>query len=275
MNEQEIQKLRDAGFTDNDIREYMDTQPGLSSQPTAVRATEELDPTAPSETLARARGAGVATEGRPSSFFGDIATAAPILAGQYAVPIAAALGGGAALYGANQMRQGMQARAGAQTATAAAQQAQAQAMMEQARASQMQAQGLQERFAQRQATQVARAAPPTSQILGPNGQPMRPMGAPTAPAPMAAPAPTAPAPMAAPAASAAPTSWMQKAMQMASTYGPAATRALGGAGAALYPSTLNTGEQETLNRLYPEREAERAARINAMSPEERRRLGIR
>jgi hypothetical protein len=82
---------------------------------------------------------------------------------------------------------------------------------------------------------------------------------------------TAPAPGAAPAAP----SWMQKAMQMASTYGPAATRALGGAGAALYPSTLNTGEQETLNRLYPSREAERAARIRAMSPEERKRLGVK
>jgi hypothetical protein len=93
-------------------------------------------------------------------------------------------------------------------------------------------------------------------------------------APGTSPAPAAPAPTAPGAAPAAP-SWMQKAMQMASTYGPAATRALGGTGAALYPSTLNTGEQETLNKLYPTREAEKAARIRAMSPQERKRLGVK
>jgi len=197
MNEQEIQKLRDAGFTDNDIREYMDTQPGLSSQPTAVRATEELDPTAPSETLARAQAAGVATEGRPSSFLSDVVTAAPVLAGQYIEPITYGLAGA---YSANQLRKGLQSSANR--------------LLDQ------------RLLAPQMAPQLApQMAPPpaASQILGPNGQPMRPMGAPTAPAPMAAPAPTAPAPMAPPTApaAAAPTSWMQKALQMAGTYAPA------------------------------------------------------
>lgn len=213
MNEQDIQKLRAAGFSDDDIRDYManqqrQPQAGARPAPTApAQAADQgadLDPNAPSETLARARAQGVPTEGRESSFIGDVMTAAPVLAAEYAVPLAAAAGGGAALYGANQLRQGMQARAGAQAAQAAAQQAtaaaqaaQAQAALEQARAAQMQAQGLQERFAQRQAAQAARAVPPSPQILDAQGRPIvRAPVVPTGPAPAGPVAPTVTAPVA-------------------------------------------------------------------------------
>jgi hypothetical protein len=266
MNEQEIQKLRAAGFTDDDIREYSSSQTSRSTQPGSQSQADqrdargpELDPTAPSETLSRARESGVPTEGRESSFLSDVATIAPVVAGQYAVPIAAAAGGGAALYGANQLRKGMQARAGAQTATAAAQQAQAQAMMEQARAAQMQSQGLQDRFAQRQATQTARVAP-GSQLLGPNGQPMRPvapqMAPPAAPA-MAPPAPTMAPPVAAPAAQ---PSMLNRMVSAAAPYARTAARVAGPAAVmyeGLQPGTVNAGEQQQLAQMQsPESVAE-------------------
>jgi hypothetical protein len=264
MNEQEIQKLRSAGFSEDDIQEYVANQTARSAQPGAQTPADqrdargpELDPTAPSETLSRARESGVPTEGRESSFLSDVATIAPVVAGQYAVPIAAAAGGGAALYGANQLRKGMQARAGAQTATATAQQAQAQAMMEQARAAQMQSQGLQERFAQRQATAGARAAPPGPQLLGPNGQPMRPVAPQMAPqmAPQIAPQ-MAPAPAMAPQQP----SMLNRMVSAAAPYARAAARVAGPA-ALLYeglqPRTVNAGEQQQLAQMQsPESVAE-------------------
>jgi hypothetical protein len=54
---------------------------------------------------------------------------------------------------------------------------------------------------------------------------------------------------AAPAAGAAATPFLQKAITAAAPYARAAT----GLGMALYPSTANAGEQQQLNKMYPER----------------------
>jgi len=221
MNEQDIQKLREAGFSDDDIRDYMAQNRQAAGRPQAAGAAApaatgdqgaDLDPNAPSETLRRAREQGLPTEGRESSFFSDLATVGPVFLADNAGKIALGGGGAAAAYGANQLRKGMQARAGAQAAQAAAQQAtaqaqmaQAQAAMEQARAAQMQSQGLQERFTQRQAAQAARAAPPAPQILDAQGRPIvRAPVVPTGPMPSGPVAPTAMAPAVAPPVSTAP-----------------------------------------------------------------------
>jgi hypothetical protein len=283
MTEQELQKLRSAGFSEDDIREYTanqttrSTQPGSQSQADQRDARgPELDPTAPSETLIRAQAAGLETEGRPSSFFSDVATMAPVLAGEYAVPLMGVGAGAGALYGANQLRRGMQARAGAQTAQAAAQQAQAQAMMEQARAAQMQTQGLQQRFEARQAANAARAVPPAPMGYGQPGMPPASYNVPTGGVPGMPPAtaPAAPqdpfsrvmqnadrvlrsgAPQMAPQPPMAPQAPQAQAPGVMSSMLSAAApyaRFAGGAGLMAAPRNLNTGEQQQLNQLYPER----------------------
>lgn len=195
MNDQDVQKLRQAGFTDAEIQDYQQRRQAPVAGRPAESDLPSVDPNQPSEVLAAARAQGIPTESQTSNFYNDLTTVLPVMASQYAGPIAATLGGGAALLGANQLRKGMQSRAAASTAQAAAQQAQAQAMMEQARASQMASQGLQERFAQRQAAQAARAAT-TPQLVSAAGQPLSMSPGPVTPqpAPMATaqPAPTQP-----------------------------------------------------------------------------------
>ena len=193
MNEQEIQKLKAAGFSDDDIRDYMADKQRQPQQPGVQTEIDrrndqgpELDPNAPSETMARAREQGIPTEGQESSFIDDVMTVARVVLAENAGKVALGAGGLGAAYAANQIRKGMQTRAGAQAAQAAAQAAQAQATMEQARAAQQAAQGVQERFAQRQAAQAGRAAPVAPQILDAQGRPM-------ARAPVAPVVPTGPA----------------------------------------------------------------------------------
>lgn len=182
MDQAQIEKLRAAGFTDDDIRDYMANQPKASGEPTQTQleTLPEVDVTKPSDTLEAAKAAGVPTGARETSFVSDVATAAPVLLGENIGKVAIGAGGLGAAYAANQVRKGMQARAGAAAAQAAAQQAQAQAAMEQARAAQQAAQGVQERFVQRQAAQAARAVPQVPQILDAAGRPIAP-SAPVAP----------------------------------------------------------------------------------------------
>lgn len=277
MTEEKIQKLRAAGFTEDDIREYAATQ--TARPPQAAGPVQDLDPTAPSETLARAQAAGVETEGRPSSFFGDVATIAPVLAGEYAVPLMGAAAAGGALYGANQLRKGMQARAGAQTAQAAAQQAQAAAQQAQAQAMQEATRNLQQRFDVRETAKAARAVPPAPAAPMGYGQPGMPPASynvPTGGVPGMPPATAPAAPqdpfartmqnadrvlrsgapqMAAQPQMAPQTAPAQAPGVMSSMLSAAApyARFAGGAGLMTAPRNLNTGEQQQLNQLYPER----------------------
>jgi hypothetical protein len=184
MDQAQIDKLRAAGFSDDEIRDYMSNQQAATTQApvqTTPTGEVELDPNAPSETLTRAQAAGVPTGGRESSFISDVATVAPVVLGENAGKLALGAGGLGAAYAANQVRKGMQARAGAAAAQATAQSAQAAAAMEQARAAQMAAQGVQQRFDARAAQQAARAIPSGPQILDAAGRPMQPV-APSGPA---------------------------------------------------------------------------------------------
>lgn len=198
MDQAQIEKLRAAGYTDDDIRDFMANQPKASGAPTQtqVETLPEIDVTKPSDTLEAAKAAGVPTGPRETSFISDVTTAAPVLLGENIGKVAIGAGGLAAAYGANQLRKGMQARAGAAAAQAAAQMAQAQAAMEQARAAQQAAQGVQERFVQRQAAQAARAVPQVPQILDAAGRPMQPVmpQGPVTPQPVAPQAVAQPAP---------------------------------------------------------------------------------
>lgn len=197
MDQAQIEKLRAAGFSDDEIRDYAASQTQTGTAPaqaqTQAETLPEVDVTKPSETLSNAQAAGVPTGARESSVFSDIAVAAPVMLGENVGKVALGGAGLGAAYAANQVRKGMQVRAGAAAAQAAAQQAQAQAMMEQARAAQQAAQGVQERFAARQAAQALRPVAP-SPILDQFGRPMATAPQPVAPQPM----PTAPAAPAAP-----------------------------------------------------------------------------
>ena len=202
MDQAQIEKLRAAGFSDDDIRDYMANQPQASGAATQTEAESlpEIDVTQPSSTLESARAAGMPTGARESSVMSDIATAAPVMLGEHAGKVALGGAGLGAAYAANQVRKGMQARATAGAAQAAAQAAQAQAALEQARAAQMAAQGVQQRFEQRAAQQAAKAAGQVPRILGPSGVPIEPVAptgpvatGPVAPQPMPTATPAAPA----------------------------------------------------------------------------------
>lgn len=203
MDQQDIEKLRAAGYTDDDIRDFAANQPKLGNAPTQTteETLPEIDVTKPSDTLKQAEAAGVPTGARESSFLSDVATAAPVVLGENAGKIALGAGGVGAAVAANQVRKGMQAASAARSAQAAAQAAQAQAAMEQARAAQQAAQGLQERHLARQAAQAARAVPTGPQILDAAGRPMAPSApvAPQGPVSTGPVAPSATAPVAQPA----------------------------------------------------------------------------
>ncbi len=215
MNQEQIDKLRAAGFSDDDIRDYMANQPGLNSapSPSADDDLPSVDVTKPSQILANAEAAGVPTGPRESSFLSDVATAAPVILGENAGKVALGAGGLGAAYAANQVRKGMQARAAAGSAQAAAQAAQAQAAMEQARAAQQAAQGVQQRFEARAAAQAARAVPTGPQILDAAGRPMAP-SAPVAPQGPVSTGPVAPQAMAPQAAPQAQPSMLDKTTNM-------------------------------------------------------------
>jgi len=103
MDQQQIDKLRAAGYTDDDIRDYIANQPKASGAPTQtqVETLPEIDVTKPSETLSSAQAAGMPTGPRETSFLSDVATAAAFKGGQFAMenPLAtAALGAYGASY---------------------------------------------------------------------------------------------------------------------------------------------------------------------------------
>jgi len=103
MDQQQIEKLRAAGYTDDDIRDFVANQPKLGNAPTQtqVETLPEIDVTKPSDTLKQAEAAGIPTGAKESSFISDAATLAAIKGGQFAVenPMAtAALGAYGASY---------------------------------------------------------------------------------------------------------------------------------------------------------------------------------
>lgn len=190
MNEQDIQKLRDAGYSDDDIRDYMANQPRTAPGPTQtqVETLPEVDVTKPSEILRQAEAQGVPTGPRESSFLSDIATAAPVVLAEHGGKIA--LGGlGAAGLGAGALYKRGKAM--------------------ELEAERLRQQGIQNRFEARMAAQEAQAAqragqaaqaarPIAPQILDAAGRPIAPPtgSAPIAPqaAPLPQAAPTTPQP---------------------------------------------------------------------------------
>jgi len=182
MTEQQIAKLREAGFSDADIADYQanESKQNTGNQPVnpaAVTASDlpEVDVTQKSEILKNAEAAGIPTTNQGSMISDAVAIGSA--AAPYAVPAALTAGG---LYGASVAKQGFNAM----KAAAEARTAQAQAQM-------AQAQGLQQRFDQRMAQRaMTPTSPAGSQILNASGQPMRPV----APAPAPAPAMAQPAP---------------------------------------------------------------------------------
>ena len=174
--EEEVKKLREAGFSDEDIRAYMEEQKSSSSSaaPVAPVSPDQMagEPTKVDETVPDYGGT---TETSVGETLGTIGTAvAP-----YALPVAI---GGAGLYGASVLKSGFNAM----KESAAARTAQANAQMKMA-------EGIQQRFDAKQAAQMNRpGAAPTYNV--PTGTP-RPGSMPvptTAPAPAPAPAPVAP-----------------------------------------------------------------------------------
>jgi hypothetical protein len=102
MNQEQIDKLRAAGYTDDDIRDFAANQPSLNSapSPSADDDLPSVDVTKPSQILANAEAAGVPTGARETSFLSDAATLAAVKGGQFAAnnPLATA---GLAAYGAS------------------------------------------------------------------------------------------------------------------------------------------------------------------------------
>jgi hypothetical protein len=190
MTEAEVAKLREAGIDDAVILDMQKEEAGKNGQAgPVVEATSELpdiDPNTPSTVYQQAQAAGVPTEGRPQTWAQTGAELGGLVVDN-AGKIAGVVGGGGALLAANQLRKGMQARAGATAAQAAAQQATANAALQQA-------QGVQQRFDARAAQQAAARAGAVapSPILDAQGRPMQVQARPVAPAPMApTPAPVA------------------------------------------------------------------------------------
>lgn len=182
MDQAQIEKLRAAGFTDDDIRDYAANQPKASGAPTQTQpeTLPEVDVTKPSEILTQAQAAGVPTGARESSFISDVATAAPVFLAENAGKIALGVSG-AGLLGAG-------------------------ALYKRGKAMDLEAEkirqaGIQQRFdarlAQQQANMAARTAPVAPQILDAAGRPMAPVQ-PVVPQGPAAAGPIAPTPQAQP-----------------------------------------------------------------------------
>ena len=260
MTEEQIAKLKAAGFNDADIRDYAanEVKPESGSapvDPSAMPTSDlpEVDVTQRSETVRNAEAAGVPTTNQ-GSMLTDAAAIGSAVA-PYAAPAALTAGG---LYGASVLKQGFNTMKSASDARTA-----------QANAQMAQAQGLQQRFDAKEAAKAAKAmATPAAgpQILNASGQPMRAPVVPTAP-----PVPT----MAPPAMAPAQPSMMQRGTELAAKMreiaaqkvmpamgqagqmagrGLAAvanspiTRVGGMAANALYSGGLNTNEEEELRR---------------------------
>jgi len=104
MNQEQIEKLKAAGYTDDDIRDFAANQPSLGNAPTQTtdQSLPEIDVTKPSDTLSQAEAAGVPTGARESNIISDLATVAPVVLAENAGKVA--LGGlGAGALGAGAM----------------------------------------------------------------------------------------------------------------------------------------------------------------------------
>jgi hypothetical protein len=175
--EEEIKKLREAGFTDSDIQAFVNDQKSRAGQPQPVDPAQ-VDATQPPMVDER-----VPTYGAPpGTSMMETAGTVGAAAAPYAAGAALTAGG---IYGASVAKQGFNAMKAASEARTA-----------QANAQMATAQGLQQRAEQRLAAQAARAVPTTPQILNAGGQPIRPVApvAPTAAPPVTPPAATAQAP---------------------------------------------------------------------------------
>lgn len=98
MNQEQIDKLRAAGYTDDDIRDFAANQPKLGNAPTQTtdETLPEIDVNSPSDTIKNAEAQGTPTGARESSFISDIATAAPVVLAENAGKVAlGGLGAGA------------------------------------------------------------------------------------------------------------------------------------------------------------------------------------
>jgi hypothetical protein len=173
MDQEQIDKLRAAGYSDEDIRDYIANQPkaaGVTTQ-TQAESLPEVDVTKPSDTLTQAQQAGIPAGARESGFWSDVATAAPVVLAEHAGKVA--LGGlGAGALGAGAMYKRGKAM--------------------ELEAERLRQQGIQNRFDARmaaqeanaaRATQAAQAAKPIapSPILDAAGRPMAPSVQPVAP----------------------------------------------------------------------------------------------
>ena len=166
--EEEVKKLRAAGFSDEDIRAYMEAQKSSSSSAAPAPISPDQMAAEPARVNETVPDYGGTTAPSMAETAGTVVAAvAP-----YAIPAAI---GGAGLYGASVLKSGFNAM----KESAASRTAQANAQL----ASQ---QGLQQRFDAREARLNARAAPTptptTSPILDARGQPIRPVTAPAVPA---------------------------------------------------------------------------------------------
>jgi DNA-binding transcriptional MerR regulator len=139
--EEEVKKLREAGFSDEDIRAYMEEQKSSSSAaaPIAPVSPDQMagEPTKADETVPDYGGTTSPSMGETLGTIG--AAVAP-----YALPVAI---GGAGLYGASTLKSGFNAM----KESAAARTAQANAQMEMAK-------GIQQRFDETQKAKAAAAA---------------------------------------------------------------------------------------------------------------------
>jgi len=249
-----IEKLRAAGYSDSDIEGYLKSYP----EPQAAKS-EELPVVGDKFEM---------IPPRETSYLSDAGDLAMTMIPKGAEFIGNNLGSvaavGAGLYGGSKVGKLIDVGReyiGAKNAATAAQQA------ETAR--------LAQRFPGPTAG-AAPAAPATSPLVNAAGQPMSAASQQAAQATARQAATQAIAQQAAatggaPAAQGA--TFLQRMATQFAQYAPAA-RALTGIGAALYSPNLNTGEQAALDRIDPNRIAERQANINRLTPEERRRRGL-
>jgi len=104
MNQEQIEKLKAAGYTDDDIRDFAANQPSLGNAPTQTtdQSLPEIDVTKPSDTIKNAEAQGIPTGARESNIISDLATVAPVVLAENAGKVA--LGGlGAGALGAGAM----------------------------------------------------------------------------------------------------------------------------------------------------------------------------
>jgi len=226
--EDQIKKLRESGFSDEDIQIYVNSQQSSASaaptgpvnpaEPMDVNKPPKVDETVPD--YGKTAGTGIME---------DVATVGAAVA-PYALPIAI---GGAGLYGASTLKSGFNAM----KESAAARTAQANAQMEMAK-------GIQQRFDETQKAKEAAAAakeakankaiprtfastPSTPTYNVPTSQvPQARMALPAAAPPMAATPATPPAQS---------NNWMAKAVQMAKQAGPIVEQYTGRAAQAMAP----------------------------------------